>query len=257
VTTKHFPSEFQGANTLAEDIAIKHFGERGRCLGSKSIYVYDNPKNVVVFNANLCTSSAKIWHGDIDVTNEFQKIKSVAVDLGQNVYVLYEMDARFENSDNPKLDRAVVVARPDGSLSFDGSGHVEMAFGAPSKKVVKKKEKRAPEVLSEADYEAIEIPDVKKIKVTKTGMDPLSQFQDFFRRSYGDKATGIYGRLFVTSADMDILVKLSRRYAKKTMPGLHPAKLEQSVQMYLLDMAPGHFDDPQDWERPKTGYLLE
>jgi hypothetical protein len=49
----------------------------------------------------------KIWHGDIDITLSSSKLEELAKALNQTVYVLYEMDARFNNETAPRFDNAV------------------------------------------------------------------------------------------------------------------------------------------------------
>ena len=63
--------------------------------------------NLTVFNANVCTAAGKIWYGDLDVTRDEHMLRALAELLGEKVYVLREMDARFEDEANPKLDKAV------------------------------------------------------------------------------------------------------------------------------------------------------
>jgi len=84
-------------------------------LGSLVLQVQDTcPKNVTVFNANLVLGSGlKVWHGDLDLTENEGKILEVAIKLGQDVYVLHESDARFENEYAPKLDNFVLRAKFD------------------------------------------------------------------------------------------------------------------------------------------------
>jgi hypothetical protein len=84
--------------------------------GSKSNYRNRNPKNLAVFNANVCTKNeGKIWYGDVDLTRSREELSELARLLETDVYVLYEMDARFENADSPKLEKAIVIFRQDGS----------------------------------------------------------------------------------------------------------------------------------------------
>jgi hypothetical protein len=86
---------------------------------SKSHYLDSNPDNIVVFNANVCITKSglfrrrktdKIWYGDLDVTKDMRKIEALAEAIGERVYVLREMDARFENEDSPKLENAVFTS---------------------------------------------------------------------------------------------------------------------------------------------------
>ena len=72
----------------------------GRMLsGSKSGYMNANPNNEVYFNANIFTRNEKIWFGDIDITIDRDKLQTIADAMGTKLYVLREMDGRFENED--------------------------------------------------------------------------------------------------------------------------------------------------------------
>jgi len=94
--TFQFPSEFRTDGDI-----YKLFNDNnlivGRMIsGSKSGYKEQYPDNLVIFNANIITKSrSKVWFGDIDVTFDFDNLKTVADKLGEDLYILYEMDARF------------------------------------------------------------------------------------------------------------------------------------------------------------------
>ena len=93
-----------------EDTAIEILGSLGRMLSaSKSFYLEQFPENKVVFNANVYTKNGKIWYGDIDVTKDSEKVDALATELGERVYVLREMDGRFDNEGSPKLEKAVYI----------------------------------------------------------------------------------------------------------------------------------------------------
>ena len=91
-------------------------GWPGRMIsGSKSHYSENHKQNVPIFNANLCTkSSGKIWYGDLDLTLDKDKLAILAIELNEDVYVLRELDARFENEESPKFEEAVVVFKASG-----------------------------------------------------------------------------------------------------------------------------------------------
>jgi len=103
-----------------KETASKILGMTGRMISStKSGYRNRYPKNLAVFNANVCTKNeGKIWYGDVDLTLSREQLAELARLLETEVYVLYEMDARFENADSPKLENAVVVFRQDGSCKI-------------------------------------------------------------------------------------------------------------------------------------------
>ena len=72
---------------------------------SKSKYREEHLDHVMVFNANVFTeSSGKVWWGDLDLTLDGDKLSSIAKEIGEPLYVLYEMDGRFEN-ENLEFDK--------------------------------------------------------------------------------------------------------------------------------------------------------
>jgi hypothetical protein len=55
-----------------------------------------------VWNANVISPSiSKLWYGDINLTREGDKLKKVAADIGETLYVLRESDARFGTETAP------------------------------------------------------------------------------------------------------------------------------------------------------------
>jgi hypothetical protein len=75
--------------------------------------------HVCVFNANLCTrSGGKVWFGDIDITADAEQLKALAAEKGEDVYVLREHDARFQNEAKPLLGNAVAIVTPGGLIGI-------------------------------------------------------------------------------------------------------------------------------------------
>lgn len=105
-----------------EELLLKaqvHLGHQGAMISaSKSGYRAANPKNLVIFNANVIVINgkeySKIWYGDLDVTKSNKQLRSLAESLDRTVYVLREMDARFENEENPLIDKFAFAVLPDG-----------------------------------------------------------------------------------------------------------------------------------------------
>ena len=98
--------EFDRHDDVAR-IAVKHLGFEGRCYGSMSEYRARNVDHLTIKNANVCTREhGKIWWGDLDVTETVGELRALARELGVIVFVLREMEARFENADAPRLHNA-------------------------------------------------------------------------------------------------------------------------------------------------------
>jgi hypothetical protein len=76
------------------------FGMCGQILnGSKS-------DSNIVYNANIIIGKKKHWFGDFRKQWE-HKLFEVSKLIGEDVYLLREMDARFDNENNPKIENAV------------------------------------------------------------------------------------------------------------------------------------------------------
>ena len=206
----------------------------GRMIGSsKSIYRYDNPDHLVVFNANLCTGKNKIWHGDLDLTLDYNKIQKLSNILKTKLYVLYEMDARFENEKKPLLNKAILICDGDRLELRSTEYYYLDKNGAPKQKTDEECKKTDLTETTEKynynkeEFEAIELPDTKTFKIKKS-QSPLEVFQEFFIGKYGkEKAQEIYPKLYVTPKYMESLEKLVEKFAKKNYPGLHPVKLDR------------------------------
>lgn len=90
------------------EIFCKHNLFLGRLISwSKTAYREMNPNNFVVFNANIVVpSKGKIWYGDLDITKDSDTLKKISEEINEPIYVLKEMDARFEN-ENDEIDELV------------------------------------------------------------------------------------------------------------------------------------------------------
>lgn len=84
----------------------------GRMISSSKT----SPKGeTCVFNANLCTKGkGKFWFGDLNLTRDVEQLKLAAKERGEDVYVLREIDARFQNEANPRFENAVARIEPSG-----------------------------------------------------------------------------------------------------------------------------------------------
>ena len=100
-------------------IAQEKLGMQGKLISwSKSAYRTQHPDNFVIFNGNVCTRDEKIWFGDLDLTLEKKNILDLSADLKTDLFVFYEMDARFENEESFVLSMAAVAFHPDGTYEI-------------------------------------------------------------------------------------------------------------------------------------------
>jgi len=98
-----------GVTASVKSTARLLLGNNGRMIaGSKSTYQKNYPKNLVMFNANVVVEGVgKVWHGDLDITRDEALLVRLAELTDREVYVLQEMDGRFENEAKPRVDKAL------------------------------------------------------------------------------------------------------------------------------------------------------
>jgi hypothetical protein len=95
------------------EIISSVIGYEGRMISfSKSGYRRDHPENIVIFNANIIQKIdgryEKIWFGDLDITLDYEKLIQISELLDTEIFVLHEMDCRFDNEDKPNVMNFVV-----------------------------------------------------------------------------------------------------------------------------------------------------
>jgi hypothetical protein len=101
--------------TNPTSITSSILGFEGKMISwSKSGYRDENPENLAIFNANIIQKTErgyeKIWFGDLDITLDYEKLIRISECLDTEIFVLYEMDARFDNESAPNVLNYIVSA---------------------------------------------------------------------------------------------------------------------------------------------------
>ena len=105
--TGEYPSDFKPTMSVRE--TQQHFESHGFNIarmigGSKSFYRKEYLDDLIVFNANvLMPNYGKVWYGDLNITQDYIILKSIADSLDTTLYVLWEMDGRF-GEENKSID---------------------------------------------------------------------------------------------------------------------------------------------------------
>ncbi len=130
IIKKHYEQKDTHNTWNMEKDAIEILGHLGAMIsGSKSGYMRLHNKNFPVFNSNVVVIEEKvgkkIWFGDIDITLSIEKLEQLAKKLETDVYVLREMDARFENEEKPRMENYCIKVSPDGERTL---GYMEQKY---------------------------------------------------------------------------------------------------------------------------------
>jgi hypothetical protein len=111
---------------ITSRMAEHYLGHQAAMISySKSGYRKEHPEHAVVFNSNVIIAGKKVWYGDFDLTIDEVKLVTLAQQLGEIVYLLYERDARFQYEDDPQVDRAIYSVTPTGHTKYGGQSGAE------------------------------------------------------------------------------------------------------------------------------------
>lgn len=269
---------------------INSFGSLGNMVSySKGQYRYDNPKNLVVFNANIYSPDfGKIWYGDIDLTEKHRELRDLSMEYGTPLYVLYEMDGRFENEDVPALENYVVKAtagtlklkesameitdlegnvvkasgfyyiHSDGSPKvYTSSEHkkINLAYYKALAAIDSKRTKEEMKLIKPDDYTAIKL----NIKYSlKSKYNPLSQLYKKFIKLCGDdkdKAQELFDSLVWTRKEEKAFEQALVKWIKVHHKGLSKYRIDKEVAWMKLE-TPRNFR-PKDPKWATGKFYLE
>jgi hypothetical protein len=108
-----YPSDFKppkSIETIARIFESNEFPFGDMLGGQKWQYSESFPNHLVIFNANVLTKShGKVWYGDLDVSISHARLKKIAEQAGEPLYVLHESTARFGEENKP-IDKLLVQA---------------------------------------------------------------------------------------------------------------------------------------------------
>ena len=94
-----YPSDFKSPKsieTIAQIFESNEFPFGYMLDGQKWKYSQSFPNHLVIFNSNVLTKShGKVWYGDLDVSISHARLKKIAEQVGEPLYVLHESAARF------------------------------------------------------------------------------------------------------------------------------------------------------------------
>ena len=97
--TGEYPSDFKPTVPVKE--VQKYFDafefyDARMIGGAKWEYTEQHPDDLIVFNANvLMPGYGKVWYGDLNLTQDYILLKSIAESLDTTLYILWESDGRF------------------------------------------------------------------------------------------------------------------------------------------------------------------
>jgi hypothetical protein len=227
-------------------------------LGSKGQYRWDNPKHFVIFNSNICVLGGKIWHGDVDMSVSTTKLRELAKKLGEVVFVLYEVDARFEKENSPELEKAPVCFKPDGDIVIADSHKEYLEINKnciflkpqpePTQEEIDKITStvdKSDKSYSENDFENVAPINWEYISKYSKQKNPLEKFWEFIeKQNIKNESVSNY---YVLKEDEEKLEQLLVSWVKKAYKGVTEYRAQSDASWAMLDVGPAFFYRKPDW----------
>jgi len=260
-----FPSEYNHRESKEEYVAEKLLGFMGRYLGSKGRYRFSNPSHLVVFNANICTSVEKIWHGDIDLTLDHSKLTELAKTLKRTIFVLSETDGRFENEKSPKIENAIATFKPEGFSLRDAEFYYTDKENNPRTITDEEYRKRHPIQPSPSMYEdkgeeftLFKMPSVEEFKSKSKKESPIDKLNKYFISRYKtvEKASKVFRNIYWTKEYEDQFNAYLVYWASKVMK-YDDYEVKKAVSWATFDLPMGLSSGGLNptWAKPGKVYL--
>lgn len=191
-------------------------GHKGKLIcGSKGLYRHNNPRNVVIFNANIFTKEGKIWYGDIDITKEEKLLIKASKELKQELFVLYESDGRsFNENDKDRespeaIKDAILSVTKDGITVLGSLSGVVVREGKKllSKKITPPKAPKLPKYTNQYnEHEFIKFK-LPKFEYKASKISPLERF---YKKLQG-KCDSV-SDLYLLGPDYNSMLKLMEKW---------------------------------------------
>lgn len=246
-------------------LAIKHLGKQGRLINSsKGQYLYDNPKNLVVFNANVFVEDQKIWYGDLDLTRDLPKLFELARELdlrNTSLSVYTEMGGRFDNETLPNKEELVLdIIQLAVFLSTNFQEYYEYKNESFQKRPQKPTKKTKSEVIkhNKSDFTPIlEFSDLEKYRATgkESTECPYYKFYAPIAEKLGISTNKLQCASVYVHPKVEKKLKVLTRTWLKKFHKLEGYKLQKELGWLWLDISPGTFDTTTTWTKQNIAYI--
>jgi hypothetical protein len=258
-----------------KEIVRNILGPTARMItNSKSEYVHFNPCHVVIFNADIVANNERVWHGDIDLTLDEEKLVELAQQLGTSLSVYHESKLACTSSSDPSyiVDTEIKPFKEEG-LRFcernDEGNFVlrqETTTSEDEHALIGKGKERAKQFNEDDLRENVKLPSIDKLKV-KNKDNPLFQLGYMIEKIVPGKKEDTRTNLtclYICDEYYGSLRKICiawaiAEYYSDLEEDDAEYKASKDVGWLFFDMGPasfGKYSSP-DWARPDHAYFRQ
>jgi len=241
--------------TKQEQLVKEFLGHAGLMItASKGRYNNRYPLNFTIFNSNVVTDKGvKIWHGDLDLTLDLQKLKDLSNALKIKLHVLREMDGRFDNEKEPKVDRALVSI--DGDKVSVSESYSELTEIDGNSIRIKDTSKYKRE-----DYtKELKLPELTKFASKSAKQSPMEKLVLWIAEEMGGTPKGHLPApyaVYLSQEDFAVIEYLTKNWIRKFYTGDDEYETQKSYAYYNLDVGVSEFrEETPRWAKPGHAYM--
>lgn len=248
---------------MCEDEILELVSIAESCLGklNKSLtphsskYKLENQDNIVIYAAKIFIhKKILIWHGDLNLTQEYKKVKKLSRKLDTPLYISYHYFSETLNFSKCIIIYNNFIEFPPESVNFYFSNEKVPKQLTPSQYEKRYPPKHIKEVYKEHDFVALKLPNPLKFKIVRD-TSPLHKLQQYLIKKFDKKtAQEIYSNLYITPEYEEKLKIQIKKALKKTYPYMRKEQIIDSTSFELFN-APCCFRQRPDWADKDLGYV--
>lgn len=232
----------------AKNLAISAVLGSRPIFGSKGLYRWEHPNDLVVFNARIFSRGIQVWSGDINLTESSDLLAQIATDLNTVLSVRYESGKEDVMTFNSK----------GASLNDELKAYYGMDLVSLTPTTSEFKYERSEDGLEgdKSDFTTMNV-DIKKFNGdVKKELSPWTQFGLAVHKK-ASKKTGTdypYG-IYLQADDYEDMSKASFKFWKKMLKGMHPYVQSKNHNYDNLQYSASKLAESNTWAKRGKLYL--
>lgn len=250
----------------------------GSIIGRES--VKDQEREWSKFSSDpemYCHALEKVWYGDLDLTLEEDKLIILSRLLDASVFLVREMDGRFDNERVPNLKESICQINPYAATEFntryyERNGHnqlIHKSLPTPSDEEIKKQKLKIQKSYKKKDFEIVDLKlysleddfegdkneydDWNYFEVSRffdnvsKDVTPYHNYINFLKDHLQFDVNKDYQLYYITKEDSEALKELFKYWLKVYEPFSSDYRIEQTVAWTSFDIGPNYFQETPSW----------
>lgn len=232
----------------AKNLAISAVLGSRPIFGSKGLYRWEHPNDLVVFNARIFSRGIQVWSGDLNLTQSSELLAQIAKDLNTLLSVRYE-----SGKEDVMTFSSKGVSLNDDLKDYYGTDLVSLT---PTENEFKYERSEEGHEGNKSDFTTMNI-DIKQFKGdVKKELSPWTQFGLSVHKK-ASKKTGTdypYG-IYLQADDYEDMIKASFKFWKKALKGAHPYVQSKSFNWDNFQYSASKLSESNTWAKRGKLYL--